>query len=537
MTALRIGLLAMVALTTACSLQLPDEPGASALRHCEADGDCADGSVCEVGFCVVPTTEREIVAVQLTPPNTSEFLTEQFPMVELEQGSQLPALQILRPVLLTGTVTENGAAGPAPVAAQLLLRRVNPSIEGRNLRFQSQSNRDTGFALQVPQGEYDIIVLPDRADLPPHTLRGVPVQVDVQYDIALPAREDYTRLRGRVVYTTAEGENSPLGGIRVRAVDALDATVSTTMETREDGLFDVLVRDTESTVALVLSPSEEVRILPRVVITGVQLTGKDVQLGDQSLGVVQTHGRPVFGVVRGADGEAVPGARLVFTGDVGNGVVNVIAQTDTAGSFDLRLPAGRYAVVLVPGADSVWAVTELADIDLTRTGDVPEVLAAVTLPRKARVTGAMLSPTGDPVPNAVVEFRLQSLVTADPAATQNFSSRTDDDGRFDLLVHPGVYEVEAIPGEGSGWARGTMAGVEIGAEGVEMDVMTSPANVAYGVVLTPTSAPMSEALVEIFRRDDRGPRLVGTGHTDEAGNYVVLVPAITASDYATSAPQ
>jgi hypothetical protein len=527
----------LVLLGAGCSLELPDAPATESVKHCEAAGDCVDGQVCEVGFCVVPTTERELVAVQLTPPNTSEYLTEQFPSVELEQGSELPDLQLLRPVLLTGTVLSPGEDGLTPVAAQLLLRRVNPSIEGRNLRFQSQSTRDTGFALQLPQGEYDITVLPERTDLPPHTLRGVPVQVDVNYDVEFPAKEDYTRLRGRVVYTNADGQNMPLAGIRVRAVDESDATVSTTIETLEDGLFEVLVRDTESEVDLVLSPVEEVRILPRVVVNRVDLTGKDVQLGDQSLGVVQPHGRPVYGVVQGEDGVPVPGARMVFSGAVGNGIVSVTAETDTAGTFDLRLPAGRYAVVLVPGADSEYAVTELNDIDLTASGDVPDALAELQLPRKALVTGTMLNPVGEPIPEAVVEFRLQFLNSAAAAAgTQNVSTRTDADGRFELRVHAGVYEIEAVPGEGSGWARGTTAGVEIGRDGAEIDVIASPGNVAYGRVLAPDATPMPDVLVEIFRSADGAPRLVGMGRTDESGSYVVLVPAITAADYATNAP-
>ena len=534
---LRVALLVVVVGAVGCTLELPEAPPAESLRLCESAADCVDGQVCEVGFCVVETAERELVAVQLTPPNTSAYLTEQYPAVELEQGSELPDLQLLRPVLMMGTVFERGGDAPNAVAAQLLLHRVSPSIPGRNLRFQSQSNRDTGFSLQLPQGEYDITVLPERADLPPHTLRGVPVRVDVHYDIELPASAEYTRLRGRVVYTTDDGENKPLAGIRVRAVDAADATVSTTMQTLEDGLFEVLVRDTESRVDLVLSPVEEVRILPRVVVEDVELTGKDVQVGDQSLGHVEPQGRPVFGVVRGEDGALVPSARLVFSGVVGNGVVNVTTETDTAGSFDLRLPAGRYNVVLVPGPDSDYAVTELSGLDLLAEGDVPDSLSELRLPRKAKVTGLMLNPVGEPIPAAIVEFRLQFLNSAAAAGTQNVSTRTDADGWFEIRVHPGVYEIEAIPGEGSGWARGTTAGVEIGREGADIDVIASPGNVAYGQVLGPDAAPLPDVLVEVFRTGGAAPRLVGTGRTDEGGSYVVLVPAITSTDYETVIPQ
>lgn len=529
--------LALVIGLGGCSLELPDEPETEQISHCQATGDCMDGQVCEVGFCVVPTTQRELLALQLTPPNTSEYLTEQFPSVEFEQGSQLPDLQLLRPVLFTGMVTEGAGSDQTPVAAQLLLRRVGPSIEERNLRFQAHSTRDAGFSLQLPQGDYDIIVLPERTDLPPHTLRGIPVRVDVQYQIELPAAEAYTRLRGRVVYTTTEGQNKPLAGMRVRAVDASDATVSTTAQTLEDGLFEVLVRDTEARINLVLSPTEAVRILPRVVVEDVELTGKDVQLGDQSLGEVQPQGRPVFGMVVGEDGEAVSGARLVFTGGVGNGIVNLAAETDAAGGFDLRLPAGHYKLVVVPGPDSASALTEMVGIELTERGDVPPELSEIRLPSKAVVTGTLMNPAGDPIPEAVVEFRLQFITSDDAAGTQNISTRSGPDGRFAVKVHPGIYDVEAVPGEGSGWARGTIAGVEVGPEGAELDVIASPGNVAYGIVVTPDGDPMADVLVEIFRRDERGPRLVGTGRTDDKGNYVVLVPAITASDYETTDPQ
>jgi hypothetical protein len=511
-------------MATACSLELPPDAAAPGIAHCVSDADCLDGQVCEVGFCVVETSNRELVALQLTPPNNTELLVEQFPMVELEQGSQMPDLQILRPVLLTGTVGEVTADGRNLVAAKLLLRRVGPSIEGHDLRFQTEATRDMGFSVRLPHGEYDITVLPARSDLPPKIVRGVPVSVDVQYDIDFADASEYTQVTGRVVGTDTTGESIPLGGVRVVALDGADLAVSTFAETLEDGVFQIVIPSHHTQVNLVMTPTDGAPLVPRVVVEGIELIGNEVDLGDQSVGPQSLVGR-VRGVVSSGDGVGIPDVRLVFEGEVGLGVVSVTAETGLDGSFTVALPGGEYDLVVVPGVSTGESRTELKDVVV----DGSEVdLGVIKVLRKPVVSGALVSPSGDPIPFAQVEFRAESMNSrATVAAVPVLSTPTAEDGRFSLQVDPGVYDVVAVPGEGSGWAQTTLAGVEVGYDGGDIDLVASAPNLAYGVVLSPDGVGVGGVLVEIFRTSDDGElELVGSGNTDESGNYTVLVPAI-----------
>jgi hypothetical protein len=217
--------------------------------------------------------------------------------------------------------------------------------------------------------------------------------------------------------------------------------------------------------------------------------------------------------------------RLVFEGEVGLGVVSVTAETGLDGSFTVALPGGEYDLVVVPGVSTGESRTELKDVVV----DGSEVdLGVIKVLRKPVVSGALVSPSGDPIPFAQVEFRAESMNSrATVAAVPVLSTPTAEDGRFSLQVDPGVYDVVAVPGEGSGWAQTTLAGVEVGYDGGDIDLVASAPNLAYGVVLSPDGVGVGGVLVEIFRTSDDGElELVGSGNTDESGNYTVLVPAI-----------
>lgn len=508
---------------SACSLELPQAQEPAPEFYCAQDENCPTGQICEVGFCVAPAQPDRAISIQLTPPNTTDFVTNQYINVELRQGEPLPDLELQRPWLMLGEVKLVGEQ-EQPLAARLVLRRSSGSIPGRLQRYETRSTRERGYSLQVADGEYDILVLPERDDLPPVRLRSFPVRADLQQDFVLDLPERNIQVTGRVLLSDEAG--SPVPQVRVSALDEDNERVSGLALTDAQGRFVLPVRLDVQQTRLLLEPQDESTALPRVIVEDIQLAGQEINLGDLSLGVEAARGQQAAGLVRGEQGTLVAGATVIAQGDIGAGQLTRSAVTSDEGYFEMTLAPGSYTVLVIPPESSPFAVTERLNQVVPAEGAATD-FDTLLLGRKPSVSGSLLTQGGEPVVDAVFTWRatrLWSVRRLEVART--YTARTDAQGQLSLLAEPGLYDIEVAPAPSSGWPHFWRRQVEVGDQGASLRLSPLPSRLAYGTVISADGAVMADVQVDIFMLEGSGEAtLLGQGSTNEDGAYRVVLPA------------
>jgi hypothetical protein len=509
-----------------CSLELPVGQELTPRVLCARDQDCAGALICEVGLCVAPDQPPRALSVQLSPPNTTDFVDNQYLNVTLRQGEPLPDLELERPWLMVGEVLLEGERAQ-PLAAQLLLRRVSGDIPGRTQRYQAQATRERGYSLQLPQGEFEIQLLPQRLDLPPQQLQRFPVRADLSQDFVLEAPSRSAQVQGRVVTLDPAGQPVPAARVRVTALAQRDDwRVSGLVETDEEGRFLLLVRSDVPQPRLLLEPQDPERALPQVLIEDIQLAGQQINLGDLSLGELSPPGSLASGQVRGDDGALIEGATILVEGQVGAGTLTRTVATSAEGYFEARLAAGSYTALIIPPEGSPFAITERRNLVVPAEGAATD-FDRLQVGRKPAVTGLVVGPDGAPLGDAVVSLRATRLwAVRQLRAARTYTARTDALGALSLRAEPGLYDVEITPSPASGLPRAWRRGVEVEDTGTALRLEVPAPRVAYGVVTSPEGAPMADVQVDLIEVTPQGEAvLLGQGLTNPEGIYRVLIPA------------
>ncbi len=520
--------LLIIMLSQGCALDLPEPLPAAPRVDCTQNIRMPRDELCEVGFCVAPNQQTQNIAIQLTPPNTADFAAAQFPLVELRPGAALPDLELQRPRLMKGNIEVAGEGGGL-IEARVILQRANNFIEGRSLRYEIQSTRDQGYSLRLPEGDYDIQILPSRSDLPPQQLRRFPVRADLEHVFVLEAPTRSIQVTGRVVLNNEE-DTQALSRVRINALDSLDTVVSATTETDEEGLFTLAVRSDIQLARLVLSPQGEDRnqglVLPRVFIEDIQLTGQSINLGDLSMGQFNPSARQAAGLVLGPDGERIQGATMIFQGNVGEGVITRALVTDKDGYFGILLAPGTYKLLVTPPESTPYVTTERTELVVPAEGSIAQDFETLTLDTKPSIRGSLRYIAQNlPVAQTNLTFRATRLWDVRRFdVTRTYTTRTDAQGNFSLQAEPGLYDVEIAPPTTSGLARSLQRDIDIEGPDVPLTLTANQARVAYGTVIDADRQPVSDVQVEIFSLEDQ-TRLIGTGITNTEGVYRVLLPA------------
>ncbi|QDV41140.1 BlaR1 peptidase M56 [Stieleria neptunia] len=153
-------------------------------------------------------------------------------------------------------------------------------------------------------------------------------------------------------------------------------------------------------------------------------------------------GEPIVGKILNPDGSPAANTRLMaYTKPPSEGERN--SWTRGAFQYDVTDEQGNFRVVVAtPGDGVLWIYPKNAAPKAIRLGDKRGKLDPIQLVKGKRVTGQVLSTSGEPVPNVGVSLRSQSDgEDADEFLNRNSVSRgiraaamTDDQGRFQL--HP-----------------------------------------------------------------------------------------------------
>ncbi|MBC7171481.1 MAG: hypothetical protein H5U40_03595, partial [Polyangiaceae bacterium] len=334
-------------------------------------------------------------------------------------------------------------------------------------------------------------------------------------------------------------------GLRVRAVDAIGRTVSSSVLTDAGGGFRIRVTpntpaytlrvtapegstlpEVEAVLDLNRLPAErmiEIPRLPQITLTGfvgyavgderIFVDGAAVSFESLELDALDLDSAPSF-------------RRVAVTGTV----------DALSGQFSVGLLPGVYRVVVTPTepARAGVLVTEVVIDARSAGGEINGQF--YKLPLRQNLFGHVLTPSWEPIPLATVRARrlassAQNVIAGD-AGRYGRSSETTVDlaGRYVLPLDVGIFDLVIQPGVGTRYAWQVVPSVTVkeGAADEERDLqITYPVPVA-GFVRDAHGATVPGALV-------RAHLILGEGHTarsilvaettsDLVGAYEVLLP-------------
>lgn len=324
---------------------------------------------------------------------------------------------------LKGTVTD---AGGAPV--------VNADfdvfdLDGNKLPASDNTDALGQYSLLLAPGRYDVLVQPAiGSGVAPKMIRGVSVAGTTTLDWTLPPA---FRQLGRV--RAASGR--PILGTRIEfdVLPSGERIPSLGNTSSAFGTFAAYVA--HGTYTVTATPPESTGLAP-VRITPWTMPGAD------TLNFVLPDAAILSGAIRDGAGAPVAGTRLSF--DRESDAVRVPAaenRTLADGTYRTRVAPGLYQVLVVPPVGGRLAAKRVSGVDLSSSATLD-----VTLDAGLQVNGIVLDSLGRPLVGA--DWDVTDLGTGLGVPTPG--DNTDADGRFALVLPPGLYRLTLTPPPGSG---------------------------------------------------------------------------------------
>jgi RNA polymerase sigma-70 factor (ECF subfamily) len=226
--------------------------------------------------------------------------------------------------------------------------------------------------------------------------------------------------------------------------------------------------------------------------------GVSRRLDGKVLRIVLEPSTHVTGVVRGSDGNGVPGARVqawTTGGDADvKGTARFVTQSDGHGRYEFNLPAG---LVFGLRASEEGRYSDQAQVYATRLGGAQEV--DLQLPGAYRVLGIVLQPDGSPAVQGTVRARSVSGAQS-KVRSANLDPEEFGKGRFEVLMtKPGEYIVTA---HAPGMAHSEVQRVVLDDDGRTHDVTLrlQPLGSLEGRVLDPEGEPRPGLEMKVNRQ-------------------------------------
>jgi hypothetical protein len=522
--------------------------------RCEDSTDCQAGWNCNAGICQPPPFQS-IVDFELIPEIGSGSAATQVAGVDLAKEDRESRLEIVlnKAVPFSGAVTS-----PVGVSGSLLASR-EPEFDGRGLTWNFQVGSDGYFEAPLafkaedpeqgpdPLNTYQAMFRPsNREDFPQLRYTGLRVteaglNQEIRYpDYPPPEQLDQQveLLLVRVRVLQSEGYPHPVTGIQVEG-------------TTETGLRTNLATPDSQGVAYLRLPviqqilPEPTRLLPAALSLTIKPADNtirlptaripDLQLGQPDLGTFYLGDLPVSHIVTGvvvtASGQPVPGCQLRFQADgIGNGSFEKALQADEGGEFSTTLPAGNYSVMAVPDLLSGAALTS-KQIEVGPDMQ-PET---IELGARLRIAGRVFDPDGGTVADVtILAERTSDWFGQDDGALRTFEGASDSDGRFELLVDPGTFDLALIPPPASGLPRLRHADIRIFDQDKDLSrgATTLPRpELIEGHTFGHAGSTACGVSVDVYRSDADSATLLGqaVSGTDDGGGcngkYSLVVPA------------
>ena len=495
---------------------------------CEVDAQCAP-ALCVLGSCVDPNAVNvDAVDVLVTPLMGSGMKPQVVAGLSLRQSTR--HVITLRPTLNLDlrACYDCTAAVPGTLAGTLQLTAPS-AIEGiSQVETATLDGNSTARVGLLQYRSYNPVLYP--ADLAVPILRGPQLfaTAGTAIEIEFPSPQRILALSGRVVRGSAPAGNTPLERIKAWVVRG-EERLTRDVLTGADGRFQLnVLEDGASALTLKLSPESGTLGLPSVDVTSLNLDGNR-DLGDISLGLDDAPAQ-VEGRVTGPDGSAVTGAQVRLEGPAGAGMLVATASTDVDGKYSVAVPAGTYAMAVVPTSGSNASIRQDPMIVVPSTSAGAGMTLDVALAQAPQLCGQVVNEAGTGVGQARVQaVRVgNAAMAAGPASAASLDVRatTDGSGQYCMGLQPGAFLVTAAPPEATRLPQRTDL-LDVGGESRSHVTKLPPAALLVGTVRGPDGAAVPLARVKAFSPDfatARGALNLGESFTDENGNFTVPVP-------------
>ena len=588
---------AAIALALCASACIAD-PGSGDLKMCDETADCdsGNGEVCDDGVCWGDPPEGVTFAAVLVPPDDrTDLPVAVVPALSIADDGTIVGLSFPQAVTVSGRVLlacPDIEVDPDPVydcgpersvGAQITIERASPFPGGPVLSRTIVAAGAVGpgedaFSFLLPREagvEYHITITPDEAtggdDIAPGELappRQITLSADGDQDVewVLGDPDQLKTIRGCV--ENVVGDGAPYAGMHVQALGRWSALspltrASSRSYTDDEGCFTLRVP-----IKMLDEFDIQVQPAPGAILPTLRLRGEFVR--DPIEGELVEHviepalvmptapsptsfRLPVEALGSAGGQEPVPGAAVRLTTvfplpetETRDIEVTYTAETVTSalesaepGVAEVELYPGSeenrvYQVQVVPPPDSQVQSAFALEVPVG-IGGSGQVLEAVTLSRRAALTGIAVTALGDPVASAPVQagasssLRLQvesEEVDAILAQLQFPTATTDDEGLFlvwvdrELAGETATYDVDVSPAPFSSDAPSwTFEDIAVPAEGesVELGQLVLPeASYARGLVRDRRDNPVIGAEVRIYQlgADDYCTRVLDIGDAD-----------------------
>jgi hypothetical protein len=499
---------------------------------CFSIQDCADGEVCFFGRCAAVGFRVDAVFAEITPPNDSPYLVQQYPSA-LSLGD-LEELFLEDSVVLSGRILAPDWPVPGEsLSGTLLARAEQVVIPGREIVRRALVG-PSGFSLPTLPGVHHLTFEPDGLLRPPAEYPDRTVAADLNNDYPYDAVADMVVVHGRVRRSATEPHW--VAGARVRgigrSVGQPEAQLrSSVAETGLDGTFTLLFPRDTNELSLTVGPGTT-RLVPEATFTGFRDVVSPHDVGDLVLGFA-TQPVEVDALVLDEASFRVANAEVLFDGfAVGEaqGRFAISGTSDPNGNLTLSLLPGDYRVTVAPPKSRPYALSSQVE------SIVADGVVTITLRSKVTVSGNVVGGDGRAVTDAEVVLTRQ-----DAPVSRVFKTQVGADGRFSIEVDPGDYDEDnaLVPAEYELLVQPTIGPdlpvlpryrrlVQVYDGPVELPIELYQAELVYGIVRDPTGEPLSDATIAFYSLELADePVLVGLVQTlsgSAAGEFVLPVP-------------
>lgn len=564
-SAARSAVLLLAVAAAGCGALLEGPPA----NRCGADGDCGAGTCdLERTMCVSEPPASMRVGLEIVPasdPYGGTPLAVSFPPFEV-LGSREPVdFEVPLGVSVRGTVRDSAGV---PVSASLTFTLASkiPGVAGTRVETQTlaepahEGSEIFDFAVQLLPGEiYDVTIQPNgewRSKLPPLRSRLLAPAPGTRIHQPFTWRP-LARVEGRLVDSATD---EPQSDLLVRAIDASSQRVlSSTYTTGSDpargpGYFEILYEDVDPRPEWVFSINASAARIAEgnpsptlTVSTSVLAADAD---GTYTIQVPATSQVITYGgFVEMAGSGRGTAAALTFTArDVLDEATQVVGsframvatseEPEREGEFTVQLLRGTYDVVVTPTSPELSVLRErVVRIDPEHGSEV--LGQTFQVPTRARYGGWVQTFAAEPMINAQVRAQARSStqngLLADVAVyARSSEALTDPDGRFNVPLDIGLYDIIVEPPSGTSWPWAIERDVAIGGTGTgavrgEVIELSAPVPLAGRAVFSgglPVGGAEIRAygMIELEDGTTRAVR-IGRAQTDGEGSFTLLLPS------------
>ncbi|MCA9515354.1 MAG: hypothetical protein KC635_10455 [Myxococcales bacterium] len=507
---------------------------AGARLMCSSDSGCDGGLVCDFNYCVAPGDNHLWLKARVVPPTTSGLLAQQVPELSFATGPDL-LIHLLAPVVVRGVVRPLGDTLTVNVPGELEVR-ADGEIKNLGYRFTAQvsnglDENDDGYVLRVlPGRDYRGIFRPADGDLPPFSFTMTAADVaSGRYEVLLPAAADYVHIAGRV----RQLDYTPVGGARIVALADDDSVLGVANSESSRGFFSMTLPPGVAHVRLSVSAAADGAVFPDFVTEALD-PGEDLDVrvpalpaGTEPIDAVLT----VTTDARGMDGAT--GLTVTCVGNLAGGTLRRTATTRADGTATLHTLPGAYECLVTTANDSPFACWH-GFLTLAAGADAPGLVErSIRLERRVPLFGVVRDALGKPVDGGTllasrrVERAAGEVLAIAPPP---FKATVGADGRYQLVVDPGLYDVRVTPAPETGAPPTTTpaAGVRVTA-GLELPFDLPEPGIAHLTVADPDGNYLSGVTIELYWPDAPDaagdePPLLTKGVTGDQGFVDLLIP-------------